>query len=278
VPSILTILKLVVVAYLGYALLLYIFQRPFTYHGTRLEAPVGAGVPADAEVLEIEASGGVVPAWWFPAEVRGPRPVVIVAHGNAELIHDGVPFARRLRGLGLGVLLVEYPGFGAAEGAPTRSSIAEVFEMAWDRLASRPEVDEGRIVGLGRSLGGGVITDLAAARPLRAVVLQSTFYSLKSMVARGYGMPPFLVKDDFDNAANLRAWDGPVLILHGTTDRVVSIRHAERLAQLRDGISLVRYDCGHNDCPWTSDAVMDELRTFLGDAGVLAGGGHETGD
>jgi hypothetical protein len=30
VPSILTILKLVVVAYLGYALLLYIFQRPFT--------------------------------------------------------------------------------------------------------------------------------------------------------------------------------------------------------------------------------------------------------
>jgi fermentation-respiration switch protein FrsA (DUF1100 family) len=200
---------------------------------------------------------------------------VIVAHGNAELIHDGWPFARRLRGLGLGVLLVEYPGFGAAEGAPTRASIAQVFQMAWDQLAPRPEVDAGRIVGLGRSLGGGVITDLAAARPLRAVVLQSTFYSLKSMVARGYGMPPFLVKDDFDNAANLRVWDGPVLILHGTSDRVVSIRHAERLAQLRDGIRLVRYDCGHNDCPWTSDAVVDELRIFLGEAGVLAAGAQE---
>lgn len=267
--TMLTVLKLVAAAYAVYALFLYLAQRPLTYHGTRLEPPAGATAPADAEVLELAAAGGPVPAWWFPAPEPGPRPAIVVAHGNAELVHHNVPLARRLRELGVGVLLVEYPGFGSARGAPTRASIREVFTLAWDRLSVRPEVDGERIVGLGRSLGGGAITDLAAERPVRALVLQSVFYSLKSMVARGYLMPPFLVKDDFDNARNLRRWDGPVLIFHGSRDRVVSVGHAERLAKVRDGIRVVRFDCGHNDCPWTGDAAMAELRGFLKEAGVL---------
>ena len=267
----LTALKLLVAGYLGYALLLYLFQRPLTYHGTRMDPPPGVAVPDDGEEVDLPASGGPVPAWWFPAREPGPRPAIVVAHGNAELIHHNVAFARRLRELGAGVLLVEFPGYGAAQGAPTRESIGEVFTLAWDWLAERPEVDRERIVGLGRSLGGGAVTDLAVARPVRALVLQSVFYSLESMVARGYGMPPFLVKDDFDNAANLRRWTGPVLLLHGTRDRVVSVGHAERLAGVREGIGLLRYDCGHNDCPWESDEVLGEVRSFLEEAGVLGG-------
>jgi fermentation-respiration switch protein FrsA (DUF1100 family) len=265
-----TILKLAAAVYLGYAFLLYLFQRTLSYHGTRLPAPHPDAAPEDAHEVDIDASVGRVPAWWFPSPEPGRRPAVIVAHGNADLIPDNVAMARRLRELGVGVLLVEYPGFGLGEGSPTRASIAEVFTLAWDWLVERPEVDRERIVGLGRSVGGGAITDLAVARPVRAMVLQSTFYSLRSMVARSYLMPPFLVRDDFDNAANLRTWRGPVLILHGERDRVVSIGHAERLASVRDGIRLLRFECGHNDCPWTREDVLEEFRVFLVDAGVLS--------
>lgn len=264
-----TILKLAAAVYLGYAFLLYLFQRTLSYHGTRLPAPPPDAAPEDAHEVDIDASVGRVPAWWFPAPESGRRPAVIVAHGNADLISDNVFLARRLRELGVGVLLVEYPGFGSGEGAPTRASIAEVFTLAWDRLVERPEVDRERIAGLGRSVGGGAITDLAVVRPMRAMVLQSTFYSLRSMVVRSYLMPPFLVKDDFDNAANLRSWRGPVLILHGNRDRVMSVGHGERLAAVREGIRLIRFDCGHNDCPWTSDDVLAEVRAFLVHSGVL---------
>ncbi|MBT8402704.1 MAG: alpha/beta hydrolase [Gemmatimonadetes bacterium] len=257
------ILKLALIGYLGYAVLLWVFQRPLMYHGTRLEAPPADARPTDAEGIELEASGGPNEAWWFRPEGDEPAPAVIVAHGNAELISDNVSFARALRDLGVGVLLVEYPGFGSAKGEPSRASIGEAFTLAYDRLTARPEVDSERIVGLGRSLGAGAITDLAVARPVRALVLQSAFSSIGSMVLRGYWMPPFLVKDDFDNVANLRAWDGPVLVFHGTQDRVVSIGHGERLAAVRDGVRLVRLECGHNDCAWSGAAVMEELRDFL---------------
>lgn len=265
----LSFLKIAAAAYIAYAALLYFLQRPLTYHGTRLPSPAQDAIPDDADLLELPASGGVVPAWWFPGSDPGPGPALIVAHGNAELIADNVAAARRLKDLGMGVLLVEYPGYGSAGGSPSRRTIQEIFTLAWDRLAARPEVDQSRIAGLGRSLGGGAITDLAVARPLQALVLQSVFYSLGSMVARGYLMPPFLVRDRFDNAANLQTWQGPALILHGERDRIVSIGHAERLAALRDGIRLLRFDCGHNDCPWGSDEVLDELRVFLMESGVL---------
>lgn len=266
-----TILKIALVGYLGYAALLWLFQRPLMYHGTRLEAPPEHARPADAEALVLEGAGGRNEAWWFRADGDEPAPAVIVAHGNAELISDNVDFARALRDLGLGVLLVEYPGFGSAAGEPSRASIGEAFTLAYDRLAERPEVDAERIVGLGRSLGGGAITDLAVARRVRALVLQSAFSSIGSMVLRGYGMPPFLVKDDFDNVANLRAWDGPVLVFHGTRDRIVSIGHGERLAAAREGVRLVRLECGHDDCAWTGPEVMQEVRQFLVRAEVLPG-------
>jgi fermentation-respiration switch protein FrsA (DUF1100 family) len=96
----------------------------------------------------------------------------------------------------------------------------------------------------------------------------STFSSVADMV-KHYLVPSALLLDDFDNVAVVRAFAGPVLLVHGTRDRVIGFAHSERLAAASPNARLLRLECGHNDCPPDSEAYMAELRAFLAHAGVL---------
>jgi hypothetical protein len=130
--------------------------------------------------------------------------------------------------------------------------------LAYDLAAARPDVDAERIVGYGRSLGGGAVCALSRERRLAALVLESTFTSVRSM-ARRFGLPRFLVRDPFDNASAVRAFEGPILLVHGERDEIVAPRHARALLAAARRAELYLSRCGHNDCPRPWDA----LRRFL---------------
>ncbi|NNM34518.1 MAG: alpha/beta hydrolase [Gemmatimonadetes bacterium] len=256
--------------YLGWAAFLFLSQRRMMFPAPRLAA---AGqeedrAPADVQQVWLDVSGDRVEAWFLAAEDTAPAPAVLFAHGNAELIDHALFDGRGLRELGMSVLLVEYPGYGRSEGRPTRSSIGQAFDAAYDWLRGRDEVDPARIVGMGRSLGTGAITDLARERSLQAMVLISPFTSVGAF-AKGYLLPAFLALDRFDNLAVLRHWQGPVLLIHGTRDRIIPHTHSERLVQASPSAELVSLDCGHNDCPPNEAVYLDAIRAFLAEAGVL---------
>jgi fermentation-respiration switch protein FrsA (DUF1100 family) len=165
------------------------------------------------------------------------------------------------------VLLVEYPGYGRSTGVATEASVTAAALSAWDLLAAKAgAVDPQRIVAFGRSVGSGPACALARERPLAALVLSSAFTSVRAY-ARGHLLPGFLVRHPFDNESVVRAFDGPVLVQHGTRDGTVPFRHGVRLAEAaRDG-ELVRYQCGHNDCPW--GRMLQDMIAFLRRRGVL---------
>jgi hypothetical protein len=102
-----------------------------------------------------------------------------------------------------------------------------------------------------------------------ALVLQSTFTSVRSFAWR-YLMPPFLVRDPFDNLAAVRGFTGPVLVIHGRRDGIIPFRHGEALAAAAREGSLVPLECGHNDCPPDWSAYLDILEAFLRGEGLLA--------
>ena len=166
------------------------------------------------------------------------------------------------------MLLVEYPGYGRSEGRPSRSSIGETLLTAYDWLVTREDVDPKRIVGMGRSLGSGAVTDLAMERSLGALILISPFTSVGAFAKR-YLLPAFLARDRFDNLAVLRRWEGPVLLMHGLRDRVIPHSHSERLLRASTSAQLVSLDCGHNDCPPDPEAYFETLGAFLVRAGVI---------
>ncbi|MFQ5747495.1 MAG: alpha/beta hydrolase [Gemmatimonadota bacterium] len=266
-----SILAIGLFVYLGWATLLFIMQRSMMFPGKNLDLPAlsASQLPGGVESIRLPFFEGSAEAWFIGARENQASPAVVFAHGNAELIGDGLRDARSLTDLGVSVLLVEYPGYGRSDGDPSRRSIGEVFLAAYDWLAVHPDVDKAKIVGFGRSLGSGAITDLAGHRPLKALVLQSPFISAGHF-ARRHLLPGFLVRDRFNNLAALGSFPGPVLLIHGTRDRIIPHTHSERLARASEQVQLVSLDCGHNDCPpnWADYVLV--IRDFLVRSAVLS--------
>ena len=257
---------------IGYGGFVYCVQRSVIFpRGYTGPAPVADKLPDGVERVWLRIDGNKVETWYLPPLTfpgDGKTPAVIFAHGNAELIdhcrEEMLPFGA----MGIGVLLVEYPGYGRSQGTPSQHSITAAFTGAHDLLISRNDVDPARIVYFGRSLGGGAVCSLAAEKPPAAMVLVSAFTSIQSMAAK-YLVPAFLVRDPFDNLAVIGSFQNPVLIVHGKHDEIVPYRHAVDLQRAAVRGKLVTYDCGHNDCPPDQNLYWQEIKLFLTEAGII---------
>jgi pimeloyl-ACP methyl ester carboxylesterase len=260
-----------IIAYAAYALLIFLVQRHILYPGRNIRA--SGPPPAGIVPISIITATGRNEAWFMPPHKRRQgerRPLVIFFHGNGEIIDYLPEQAEGFRALGIGVLLVEYPGFGRSSGQPSEKNITETAVAAFDAAIRREEVDPERIVIFGRSLGGGAACALAARRPSAALILQSTFTSTRPF-ARRYLVPGFLVRDQFDNGKFLTTFRKPVLIFHGIFDTIVPVAHGRELAKRAPHARLVEFPCGHNDLPPDWHEYYRIIAGFLGDAGVVAG-------
>lgn len=265
----LTVARVLVVAYVGWLAFVFLVQRRIAFPGTYREPPrAEARAPEGVEQIWLDTPHGRVESWLIRAPSAASAPTAIFGHGNGELIDDWRDAMALLTLEGVNVLLVEFPGYGFSEGAPTRATIAGAFEAAYDRLRARDDLDAARLFSYGRSMGGGAAADLARTRPVAALVLQSTFSSAAAM-ARGSFVPGFVVRDRFDNEAVVRETDAPVLVLHGRTDDVIPFAHAERVVSARDGLDVVEIGCGHNDCARVWPEIVAEITDFLRRHGLL---------
>ena len=266
----------VVVLYSAYVGVLYVAQRAMLFpRPSRAPAAVS---DAGREVVWLRTSAGQIESWYYPPPTRDTMgapastgaPAVIVAHGNAELIDTFPREFLRFRDLGMALLLVEYPGYGRSQGSPSQGSITAALTAAYDTLVARDEIDADRIVLFGRSLGGGAVCALAAQRPAAALVLLSTFTSVREMAHR-YLAPQFMVRDPFDNLAVVEGYGGAVLVIHGTDDGLIPVSHGERLSEAAARGRLLRYPCGHGDCPSDWGRFWQDLGQFLRDHDLVAG-------
>lgn len=268
--SLLSLLGIALAAWAGWLALLYAQQRSMMFPGAGMDWPgVGAALPPNGEMVTLPAFFGRVQAVFLRAHGSESRaPAMLYFHGNAEFVDQNLELLDRVAALGLHVLLVEYPGYAGTDGRPTRATLNEAARQAYDWLVARPDVAAARVVAVGRSVGSGPALDLAAERPLAAVVLLAPFTAVADF-ARRFGAPAFLVRDRYDNLARIRNYDGPVLLFHGRADRVVPFAHSETLAGAAPRATLVPLQCGHNDCPYFEASWLTRLRQFLSAQGIL---------
>lgn len=230
---------------------LYIGQRKLIFpapYAATLPAPLEDGV----EIVDLPVGSALLA---LPTIPEAHAPLLVFAHGNAELAHWNLNSFRYFRERGVAVLLLEYPGYGGAPGQPTAESIVEAGLLAVDRVAERSDIDMDRVVVYGRSVGSGVASRIALERDVMGVVLESPFTSLTAIAAEK-GFPAFLLQDELDNASALSELEVPVLLYHGTRDSIVPIAHSEALAAMAKNATLLKADCGHNDCPRPWPALM----------------------
>jgi hypothetical protein len=258
-----------VLIYAAYCALLFFVQRQVLFPRYMIPTPPPPHFQAQRiEPWWLETSFGKVEAWYLPpAAAEKPAPAVIFGHGNGELIDYWPNELGRFSEMGIGLLLVEYPGYGRSAGSPSQGSIAETFTLAYDRLAARADVDPSRIVLFGRSLGGGALCDLALKRPSAALILMSCFKSVSAFAVR-YLAPAFLIRDPFDNLSAVRQYKGPVLVIHGNSDEVVPFGHGQALHTAAQNGKMIVYEAGHNDCPPDWAVFWRDIEEFLRANGI----------
>jgi uncharacterized protein len=267
--SVLLFAGVLLALYLTWLALLFAGQRGIMFPGTGIGGQIDAlPLPPGGRHVAVPASFGTVRAVWLAAAAPAPAPALLYFHGNAELVAHNIGLLQPVAGLGMHVLLVEYPGYAGSDGVPGRDSLDEAARVAFDWLVRQPDVDPQRVLAMGRSIGSGPATALAAERPLAALVLLSGFSSL-SQLAAGLGAPGVLLRDRWDNRAALSGFAAPLLLFHGRRDTIIPFAHASQLAEVVPQAQLVALDCGHNDCPYFDPAFTATLAAFLRDADVL---------
>lgn len=195
------------------------------------------------EVSFTSRDGTPLTGWFVPA-VKKPIGTVIHFHGNAQNMTAHFSYVDWLPAEGFQVFTFDYRGYGRSGGAPTRRGLYEDCLSALDYIKSRPDVDTSRLVVLGQSLGGANALYALGKNPqsgVKAVAIDSTFYSYRSItrdviagipLLRWLRWPLSLIVIGNDHSPGSvidQLSPTPLLLIHGTADRVIPYRHAEAL-------------------------------------------------
>jgi fermentation-respiration switch protein FrsA (DUF1100 family) len=172
---------------------------------------------------------------------------VLFLHGNDGNVATHLGPAARLAEAGFAVFAFDYRGYGRSEGKPTFEGIHEDARAALALLPSLPGVEPGRIAVVGQSLGGSVaiytVAHASGPPPVKAVAVDAAFSGYRRIVRdRMSGYPlawltkypaSLLFPDDWRaDRAVASVSPVPLVVIHGTADRVVPFSHGERLYRL----------------------------------------------
>lgn len=160
---------------------------------------------------------------WHPHE-RAEAPLLLYLHGARWDVRGSAPRIRRMQELGFSVLAVDYRGFGrSSEALPSEAMAYEDARAAWDWLAAR-HPDRPRYI-FGHSLGGAIAVHLAAeVDDASGLIVEGTFPSIPEVVATfRWGWLPVsgLITQRFEAARRIERVKAPVLVVHGTADRLI---------------------------------------------------------
>ncbi len=206
--------------------------------------------PPGRRVMVKARDGVVLHGWYLPpasAPERSASPGLIWFCGNMETIGGIGSVVQHFRPPEAAVLVLDYRGYGENEGVATESDVYQDAEAAWDFLTAQPEVDSARVVVYGRSVGSVPALYLATTRPVRGVILDSPFTSVRAMAAAHYRyLPRFIIRVSMDNLERAARLKVPLLVFHGDRDRLSPIAMGEAVAAAGHGRLVRLAGADHN--------------------------------
>jgi fermentation-respiration switch protein FrsA (DUF1100 family) len=207
----------------------YHTQSAIIFHPGGLAVNPPKGFPI--ETVSIPTPDGLrLNGWWLPAS--GTRRTVLFFQGNRLRASDHTLRLQTLAALGVNALLFDYRGFGQTAGRIRKEEdIYRDGQAAWDYLRYERRIPAEDIILWGRSLGGAVAVEVARHRPVGALVLESTFYTLDEMARLHYRWLPtrYLLKFHFRNGAKLQDVRAPIIIIHSPVDGYIPFAQGQRL-------------------------------------------------
>lgn len=181
---------------------------------------------------------------------------VIYFHGNGQNIGSlhKHGFIEMFESLGVNFVIFDYPGYGLTEGAPSEASLTKSGRDAIRFAESF--YDDNHIVVWGRSIGASValLSALNHQEYVDSLILISPFDNFLN-AARAKSSLANSLSDEFLAAHGYRSdvaatlFFKPVVILHGTIDKMISIDLGRALYEVfpREKTFIEVPGRGHND-------------------------------
>lgn len=249
------VLRILIAAYIGFALVLYFSQSHLVFYpetGRKVIAnPSQIGLPYE-DIQLTTADGLSLHGWYVPAPQTQaqPRGTVLFLHGNAGNISHRLDSLQMFHRLGYNTLIFDYRGYGNNDGSPSEPGTYQDAEAAWHYLTEQRHIPSCRIVLFGESLGGAVASWLAARQKPAALVIASGFTSVPDLAQHFYPFMPvrWLAHLRYDTRENLRAVAAPVLIAHSPEDEIIPFEQGQALyAAANPPKRFLELAGGHND-------------------------------
>ena len=208
---------------------------------------------------------GIVLNGWFLKNKKA-RATVLFFHGNAGNVSHRLEKLLMFYNMGLNVFIIDYRGYGQSEGVPSEKGLYRDAQAAYDYLMTREDVQDGRIIGYGESLGGAVVVDLAQNRELAVLVVDSAFPRVVDMANLIYPhIPGFLLSTKMDSLNKIKTINIPKLFIHSFDDEIVPISLGKKLFDAaQEPKVFLEIQGSHNDGYRESKGAYDNgIKNFL---------------
>lgn len=179
------------------------------------------------EVFIETPKNGKINALWFQKEKS--KGVVLYFHGNAGSLERWGHLYHYFHRLGYDYFVYDYRGYGKSTGKRTEALMYQDALAMLEYLKNYYTIEQ--IIVFGRSLGSAFASRVAASNPVKALILETPFYSMYNLFYTYYPFLPrfFFFKYPFHNTRYLEKVQCPIYIFQGTNDWVVPYKCAVRL-------------------------------------------------
>lgn len=255
-------LRIAIFVYVLGGALLYILQDRILFHPVSLKKEHRYAFSQPHQEIDIpineKSSINIIQFRSTDTSVKG---VVLYFHGNKKNIGWYAQYAPYFTSEGYEVWMIDYPGYGKSTGKLTEATLYEWAEILYRFARSRYKPEQ--IIVYGKSMGTGIAAYLASREPCQQLLLETPYYDFPSVVRHYLPFYPvqYLLHYQFPTHQYLARTRVPILIFHGTSDRVVSYSHTERLKKfLKPTDTIITLPGGgHNDL-FNFEQTKEELK------------------
>lgn len=222
--TVLSLVVLVALVYLGLCALLYVFQRSLIYFPQ--PRSLGGGT------ITLAADGAQV---LVTARAHSGPNALVYFGGNAEDVAASLPVLSTAFP-DHAIYLMHYRGFGGSSGKPSEAALLADALALFDRVRT----EHPDLVIVGRSLGSGIAVHLASLRPVARLVLVTPYDSLQELAAHRFPCFPvrWLLLDKFESWRYAAQVSAPTLVIAAEHDEVIPRASTQALyARFRPGVA-----------------------------------------
>ncbi|MEC8876903.1 MAG: alpha/beta fold hydrolase, partial [Pseudomonadota bacterium] len=167
---------LIAIIYLILIALFFYFQRLLMYFPSQNLPNPNQVQLSEMKVIQLQTSDGLTLYSWYH-KAKHNRKTIVYFHGNGGNIADRAIRVKPLLNAGMGLLMLNYRGYGDNEGKPSEKGLIKDAQSALNFLLNKENIELEKIILLGESLGTAMAIKLASENLVGAVILESPFIS-----------------------------------------------------------------------------------------------------